>query len=55
MAFVTDSPIGAFAEHVANHFINAEIKSFTFSELDNSVKWISGDDNTAVHYGAEIA
>lgn len=55
IAFVTDSPIGAFAEHVANHFINAEIKSFSFSELDNSVKWISGDDNTAVHHGAEIA
>ena len=45
VAFVTDSPIGAFAEHVASHFINAEIKSFSFSELENSVKWISGDNN----------
>ena len=45
VAFVTNSPIGTFAEHVASHFINAEIKSFSFSELENSVKWISGKGN----------
>ncbi len=45
VAFVTDLPIGAFAEHVASHFISADIKSFSFSELENAVKWISGDDN----------
>jgi len=45
VAFVTNSPVGAFAEHVASHFINAEIKSFSFSELENSVEWISGNDN----------
>ena len=45
VSFVTNSPVGAFAEHVASHFINAEIKSFSFSELENSVKWISGMDN----------
>ncbi len=45
VAFVTNSPIGAFAEHVANHFINAEIKNFSYGELENSVKWILGDDN----------
>jgi len=45
VAFVTDSPIGGFAEHVASHFVGAEIKSFPFSELENAVKWISGDNN----------
>ena len=43
VAFVTNSPIGSFAEHVASHFVNAEIKSFSFDELDDSVKWISDD------------
>ncbi len=42
VAFVTDSPIGIFAEHIAGHFVNAEIKSFAFSELENSKKWVSG-------------
>ena len=45
VAIVTNSPVGAFAEHVASHFINAEIKSFSFSELENSIEWISGNDN----------
>lgn len=45
VAFVTDSPIGKFAEHVASHFVNAKIKSFSFEELENSFKWISSDIN----------
>lgn len=45
VAFVTNSPIGAFAEHVANHFINAEIKNLFYGELEDSVRWILGDDN----------
>lgn len=45
IAFVTDSPIAAFAEHVANHFVSAEIKNFSFDELEESIKWISGGDN----------
>jgi len=45
VAFATDSPIGGFAEHVASHFVNAEIRSFSFSELENSKKWILGGDN----------
>ena len=45
VALVTNSSVGVFAEHVASHFINAEIKRFPFSELENSIKWISGNDN----------
>jgi len=44
VAFASDSPIGTFAEHVAGHFVNAEVKSFSFNELEKSIKWISGDD-----------
>jgi len=43
IAFVTDSPLGDFAEHIANHFVSAEVKSFPFNELDNAIKWIVGD------------
>ncbi|USF86466.1 STAS/SEC14 domain-containing protein [Candidatus Endoriftia persephone] len=45
VAFVTDSPIGVLAEHISSHFVSAEIKSFTFGELEKSVKWISGDND----------
>ena len=40
IAFVTDSPIGRFAENIASHFVNAKIKNFKFSELETSRKWI---------------
>ncbi|MBU8902017.1 MAG: STAS/SEC14 domain-containing protein [Victivallales bacterium] len=42
VAFVTDSPIGNFAEHVASHFINATIKHFSFDRLEDARKWIAG-------------
>ena len=44
IAFVTDSPIGGFAENIANHFVNAEIKHFAFSELETSRQWILKPD-----------
>ena len=43
VAFVTDSPLGSLAEHVASHFVSAEIKSFSFTELDDAKRWIVGD------------
>ncbi len=45
VALVTNSSVGVFPEHVVSHFINAEIKRFPFSELENSIEWISGNDN----------
>lgn len=44
VAIVTDSPIGKFAELIASHFINAEIKNFSFSELESAKKWILAGD-----------
>ena len=45
IAFVTDSSIGSIAENIASHFVNAEIKSFAFSELEASKEWIQLGDN----------
>ena len=45
IAFVTDSPIGSFAEKIANHFVNAEVKNFEFGELETSRKWILESDS----------
>ncbi|RHW74705.1 STAS/SEC14 domain-containing protein [Colwellia sp. RSH04] len=45
IAFATDSTIGSFAENIANHFVNAELKSFAFNELESCKNWIlNGDD-----------
>ncbi len=49
VGFVTDSPIGSFAEHVASHFVSAEIKRFSFNELEDSKKWIlDGESNNSI-------
>lgn len=41
VALVTDSLLGGFAEHVANHFTSAEIKHFAFGEFESAQKWIT--------------
>lgn len=41
LAIVTDSPIGEFAEHIANHFFCAEIKRFAYDEMDQAKNWLS--------------
>lgn len=43
VALATDSPIGGFAEYVANYFVSAEIKRFAFNELDKAHQWILSD------------
>lgn len=44
IAFATDSPIGSISENIASHFVNAEIKNFSFDELEDAKKWILGDN-----------
>jgi hypothetical protein len=34
--------LGDFAEKIASHFIAAEIKHFSFQELDKAESWIKG-------------
>lgn len=45
IAFVSDSPIVKAAEQIAGHFVNAEMKSFPFNELENAINWILADDS----------
>ncbi len=40
LAFVTDSIVGKFAEHIANHFVQAEVQSFSFDQLEEAQTWI---------------
>ena len=42
VAFSTDSVIGDFAEIVASHFVNAEIKLFSYQELEQARNWVAG-------------
>jgi len=42
IALVTDSPLGNIAEHLASHFVAAEIRQFPASGLDRATQWILG-------------
>ena len=43
LAFVTDSTIVNLAEKLADHFVEAQIKSFSFGEMDEAREWIAED------------
>jgi len=40
LAFVTDSVLGNLAEKIADHFVEAQIKTFPFSEMKEAREWI---------------
>jgi len=42
VALSTDSVIGNFAEAIASHFVNAEIKLFSYHELEQAKNWAAG-------------
>jgi SpoIIAA-like len=37
---VTDSALGNVAEHLASHFVSAEIRHFSTRELESAKKWV---------------
>lgn len=43
IAVVTDSHFGDAAEHIASHFVAAEIKHFPAGQADAARAWIAGD------------
>ena len=45
IAIVTDSALGDFAEHLASHFIAANIKHFVFADLAGARNWILASYN----------
>lgn len=42
VAFSTDSVVGHFAEAVASHFVNAEIKLFSYQDFEAAKTWAVG-------------
>ena len=40
VALVTDSALGNVAEHLASHFVSAEVRHFPAGELDAAERWI---------------
>ena len=40
IALVTNSVIGNLGEHIATHFVSADIKTFAFDELNEAKQWI---------------
>lgn len=41
VAVVTDSPLGDVAEHLASHFVSAEIKHFPAGQTETAPAWIT--------------
>ncbi|MEE9369637.1 MAG: STAS/SEC14 domain-containing protein [Pontiella sp.] len=41
VAFVTDSPIGKLAEKLASHFVDADVKEFPFSQMEQARAWLT--------------
>ena len=42
VAVVTDSALGRVAEHLASHFVSAEIKRFPAGQVEAAKEWILG-------------
>jgi len=42
VAVVTDSALGGVAEHLASHFVAAEIKHFPAGEAEAATRWVVG-------------
>ena len=40
VGLVTDSALGNFAEHLASHFVAAEIRQFSSGELEVAKQWV---------------
>lgn len=43
VAVVTDSRLGDFAEHLAAHFVSAEIRKFSAGDVGEAQRWITGE------------
>ncbi len=43
IAVVTDSHLGDFAQHVASHFVAAEIRQFPAGQTEQAREWIRSD------------
>ena len=44
VALVTDSHLGDVAEHLASHFVSAQIRHFPAGEMEQARSWIASGD-----------
>ena len=44
VALVTDSSIGKFAEPIGSHFVKAELRVFSYQDLEKAREWIVGNE-----------
>jgi SpoIIAA-like len=42
VALAADSKLAGLAPGIAEHFVEAEVKSFAYDELDNAIAWAAG-------------
>ena len=49
VALVTDSALGNVAEHLASHFVAAEIRHFPAGQLEAATQWIASGDCVLQH------
>ena len=42
IALAADTKLASLAPHIAEHFVQAEVKSFGFDELDTAIAWAEG-------------
>jgi len=54
IAFVTNSFVGTFSEHITSHFVNAEVKNFAFNELEEAKTWIKTSKTMIKKHGLSI-
>ena len=45
LAFVTDSVVGNIVEKIGSHFIAADVKTFTYKQLEDAKKWILDEEH----------
>ena len=43
VAFSTDSTVADFAESISSHFVNAEVKVFSYKDVELAKEWVIGD------------
>jgi hypothetical protein len=46
IALVTDSAMGNVAEHLASHFVSAEIRHFSSADVDAATRWVLHQPST---------
>jgi len=54
IAFVSNSFVGTFAEHITSHFVNAEVKNFDFDKLEEAKLWIKTGNLVVKKHGLSI-